>query len=98
MHNNNKLSEQVITNITYTHIKPIEHQKQIKLIITPNLKPRIFTNNRNSPKTFLNQTKVVYTFTCPFPECLSENNITANIYIGHTTTTLSRRFTYHLSP
>ena len=38
-----------------------------------------------------------FEFTCPFWECLSENNIIANIYIGHTTNTLSCRLTYHLS-
>ena len=26
-----------------------------------------------------------------------KNNVTPNIYIGHTTTTLSRHLTYHLS-
>ena len=51
----------------------------------------------DSSKTFLNQVNVVYKFTCPFQECRSENNITANTYNGHTTTTLSRRLTYHLS-
>ena len=33
MHKNYKLDEHVITNIIHGHIKPIEHQKQIKLII-----------------------------------------------------------------
>ncbi len=28
-------------------------------------------------------------FSCPFQVCFSENNMTPNIYIGHTTTTLS---------
>ena len=31
----------------------------------------------------------------PFQECLSENNIRANTYGGHTTTTLYRCLTYH---
>ena len=31
MHKNYKLDEQEITNIIFRHIKPIEHQKQIKL-------------------------------------------------------------------
>ena len=33
MHKNCKLDKQVITNIIHWHIKPIKHQKQIKLII-----------------------------------------------------------------
>ena len=54
-------------------------------------------NCTNSPKTFLIQTNVVYKFTWPFRECLLENNLKVNTYIGHTTVTLSRRLTYHLS-
>ena len=34
MHNNYKLDEQAITNIIKRHNKPIEKQKQIKLIYT----------------------------------------------------------------
>ena len=48
-------------------------------------------NNKNSL-----QTKLDYKFTCPFMNCLTENNIKVNVYIGHTSTTLSRRLTnYH---
>ena len=55
MPENYKLDEQVITNIIYRHIKPIEHQKQIKLIIyynkfkTSNI---IVKNITNSPPNF----------------------------------------------
>ena len=96
MHEIYKVEEQVITNIIYRRIKPTEHQKQIKLIIyytifkTSNL---VVKNNRNISKIPLTQTNVVYKFTCPFPEYFSENKITPNTYIGHTTTTLSRRLT-----
>ena len=57
----------------------------------------IVKNNINSPQTSLTQTNVVYKFICPFQECLSENNITPNTYIGHTTTTFSCRLTFHPS-
>ena len=40
---------------------------------------------------------IIYKSTCPFRENLSENNITSNTYIGHTTTTLSGRRTNNLS-
>ena len=97
MHSNYKLDEQAITNIIKWHIKPIEKQKQMKLIIyfskfkTSNL---IVKNNTNSAKTLLNQINVVYKFICPFRECLLKNK--NNIYIGCTTATLSRRLTYQL--
>ena len=87
-------------NIIHRHIKPTESQKQTKLLIyntkfkTLNL---FVKTNANSFKTLLNQTYVMYKFTYPFWEYLSENNTTANIYTGHTTTTLSCCHTYHLS-
>ena len=44
MHKNYKIDEQIITNIIHRYIKPIEHQKQIKLIIycTKFMHPRIY--------------------------------------------------------
>ena len=56
----------------------------------------IVKNNITAPHP-LTQTNVVYKFTYPFRECFFENNITPNTIIGHTTTTLSRRLTNHLS-
>ena len=69
MHYHYKLDKQAITNITKRHSKPIEKQKQIKLIIyytkfkTSNL---IIKNNTNSAKIHLNQTNVACKFICPF--------------------------------
>ena len=100
MHKNYKINVQVITNIIYRRIKPTEPQKQIKFIIyySKFKKSNLIVKKRtNSPKTLLNQTNVAYKFTCQFRECLSENNITANAYINHTTTTLSRRLTHQFS-
>ena len=97
MHYDYKLDEQAITNIIKRHIKPIEKQKQIKLIIyynkfkTSNL---IVKNNTNSTKILLNQTNVVYKSKWPFQVCSPKNK--NDFYIGYTTTTLSRRLTYHL--
>ena len=39
---------------------------------------------------------IFYDYASPFRECLSENNIKANTYIGHTTTKLSCSLTLHL--
>ena len=86
MHKNYELDKQVITNIICRHIKLTERQKQIKLIIYITefeMSNLIVKNNTNSPKTFLNQINVVYKFSYPFQKCLSENNITANTFIGH---------------
>ena len=64
MHNNYKLDEQAITNILKRHIKPIEKQKQIKLIYYTKFKTSnlIIKNNTNSAKIHLNKTNVVYKF------------------------------------
>ena len=83
MQYNFRLDRQAITNIIKRHIKPIEKQKQIKLIIyytklkTSNL---IVKNNTNSAKIHLNQSNVDYEFLCPFRECLSKNK--NNSYIS----------------
>ena len=56
MHNNYKLDEQAITNIIKRHIKPIEKQKQIKLIIYYTkfkISNLIVNNNTNSGKILL---------------------------------------------
>ena len=69
MHYNYKLDEQAITNIIKRHIKPIEKQKQIKIIIYyPKFKTSNFTvkNNTYSVKKILNRTNVVYKFICLF--------------------------------
>ena len=98
MYYNYKLDEQAITKIIKRHIKPIEKQKQIKLIIyytkfkTSNL---IIKNNIDSAKIHLNRTNEVYKFICPFQECLPKNK--NNSYIGYSTTTLSHHLPYHLS-
>ena len=69
MHKNYKLEGQVITNMIHWHIKPVEQQKQIKLIIYSTkfkMSNLIVKNNTNSPKTSPNQTYVVYEFVCLF--------------------------------
>ena len=94
MHYNYKLDKQTNTNVIKRHIKPIEKQKQIKLIVyytkfkNSNL---IAKDNTGSAKILLNQTNVVCKLICPFRVCLLINK--NNIYIGYKTTTLSRRFT-----
>ena len=99
MYKNYQTDEQVITNIIHRPIKPTEPQKQIKLIIYYSkfkMSNLIVKNNTSSPKTPQTQTNVVYKFSYPFREGLSEKNITANIYIDHTLTTPSRRLTYNI--
>ena len=63
MHYNYKLNKQAITNIIKRHIKPIEKQKQIKLIYYTKFKTsNLIVKNNNSAKILLNQTNVAYKF------------------------------------
>ena len=69
----------------------------IKLIIyynkfkTSNL---VIRNNSSPSIGVLQKTNVIYKFKCSLGDCISDNN---NIYVGLTSTTLSRRLTMHLS-
>ena len=54
----------------------------------------VIKNNSSRSIGVLQKNNVIYQFKCPLGDCISENN---NIYVGLTSTTLSRRLTMHLS-
>ena len=54
----------------------------------------VIRNNSSPSIGVLQKTNVIYQFKCPLGDCVSDNN---NIYVGLTSTTLSRRLTMHLS-
>ena len=53
----------------------------------------VITNNSSPSIGVLQKTNVIYQFTCPVGDCISENN---NTFVGLTSTTLLRRLTVHL--
>ena len=57
-------------------------------------KSDVIINNSSPSIGVLQKTNVIYKFKCPLGDCISDNN---NIYVGLTSTTLSRRLTIHLS-
>ena len=80
-------------------------KKLSKLILPtdPNKKKLIIYYNKSKtsnldikiiPLPGFAKTNVIYQFKCPLGDCISENN---NVYIGLTSTTLSRRLMMHLS-
>ena len=81
----------------HRNILPTDPNKRIKLIIyynkfkTSNL---VIKNNSSPSIGVLQKTNVIYQSKCPLGDCISDNN---NIYVGLTSTTLSRRLTMHLS-
>ena len=84
--------------LIHKNILPTDPNKKIKLIIiynkfkTSNL---VIRNNSSPSIGVLQKTNVIYKFKCPLGDCISDDN--NNIYVGLTSTTLSRRLTMHLS-
>ena len=97
MHYNYKSNEKIMKTLIHKNILPTDPNKKIKLIIyynkfkTSNL---VIRNNSSPSIGVLQKTNVIYKFKCPLGDCISDNN---NIYVGLTSTTLSRRLTMHLS-
>ena len=90
-----KTDEKVLQDIVKRGITPIEENTSIYLNIyykncqTSNL---IIRNNLHKKERPIDRCNVVYRYTCQVANCTSQNNT----YIGHTTTSLSRRLTMHL--
>ena len=97
MHYNYKSDEKILKTLIHKNILSTVPNKKIKLIIyynkfkTSNL---VIRNNSSPTIGVLQKTNVIYKFKCPLGDCISDNN---NIYVGLTSTTLSRRLTMHLS-
>ena len=54
----------------------------------------VIRNNSSPSVGVLQKNNVIYKFKCPLGDSITDNN---NIYVGLTSTTLSRRLTMHLS-
>ena len=91
-HNNYKLDEKVIEDIVEKNIKCTDNNQKIKIIFYyKNRKSAnyVMKNNLSPSPTNLQQTNVIYKFTCPLPHSQAVE------YVGLTQTKLSRRLTYH---
>ena len=89
-----KKDEKAIRDIITKNVTPVQPDHQIRLKIyykSPRTSSLIMRNN-NQDTTTLQQTNVVYRFKCSTGDCATRNVY----YIGHTTTSLSRRLTMHL--
>ena len=91
-HPNYKTEERILSNIVHSNTKCIDSDKELKIIFyyknkkTTNL---VMKNNLMPPLQPLEQTNVIYKFTCP----MSHGQATE--YIGFSQTTLSQRLTAH---
>ena len=93
---NYKSDEKILKTLIHKNILPTDPNKKIKLIIYYNkFKTSNLVRNNSSPSIeVLQKTSVIYKFRCPLGDFISDNN---NIYVGLTSTTLSRRLTMHPS-
>ena len=97
MHYNYKSDENILKTLILRNVLPTDPNKKIKLIIyynkfkTSNL---VIRNNSFPLVGVLQKTNVIYQFKFPLGDCISDNN---NIYVGLTSTTLSRKLTMYLS-
>ena len=90
-----KKDEKVIKEIIMKNCEPTSNEKRIKPIIyykSPRTASLIMKNNATAQSDKLSQTNVVYEYLCTLGDCATRH-VT---YIGHTTSTLSRRLTFHL--
>ena len=90
-----KVDERILTDIVRRGVIPVHEEDSVQLTIYYKNKKTsqlIMRNNLNEKTRDLSRTGVVYQYTCPIGNCKTRNNS----YIGMSTTTLSRRLTYHL--
>ena len=96
-HTNYKIDKHILKNLIQKNVLPTDPTKKIRLIIyynkckTSNL---IISNNTSPSTELLDMTNVLYMFKCPLGDCVSKEN---NVYVGLTTTTLSRQLTMHFN-
>jgi hypothetical protein len=92
-----KTDERILQDIVFKNTKCRAPEDRLSLVIyykNDKTTQLLIRNNPASKPRNLQQTNVVYKFSCPYEDCKLQNNVS---YIGLTTTTLSRRLTCHLS-
>ena len=90
-----KTDEQIIRGIVRRNCHPTDQEQRLVVQIyytSPKTSQLVMKNNSTRSKSALKQTNVVYQFQCTAGDCATREVY----YIGHTTTSLSRRLTMHL--
>ena len=96
-HSNYKIDEHILKNLTPKNVLQPIPTKKVRLILYYNkfTTSKLIISNNTSPSTeLLDRINVVYMFKCPRGDYVSKEN---SVYVGLTTTTLSRRLTMHLN-
>ena len=90
-----KRDEQAIRDIVRKNCKTTNREQKLKVQVyytSPRTSSLVMQNNLSRNTSTLKQTNVVYRFQCKAGDCATRQVY----YIGHTTTSLSRRLTMHL--
>ena len=90
-----KRDEKAVRDIVHRNCKTTDPTQTLKLIVyykNPKTASLVMQNNASQKTTTLKRTNVVYNFQCTTGDCATREVH----YIGHTTTSLSRRLTMHL--
>ena len=88
--------EKVLRDIVNRNCRARQEEDSIQLIIfyrSPKISTLVMKNNLSQDQSKLKSTNVVYQFNCPAGDCAHRYNC---CYVGHTTTSLSRRLSMHL--
>ena len=91
-----KDDEKTLKSIIKRNIKTRNPEHKVKLVVyykNPTTKSLLLRNNMCNDPSILKKCNIVYHYSCKKGDCALQNN---SGYIGHTTTTLSRRITMHL--
>ena len=90
-----KDDEKALKTIIRRNIKTRKPEDQVKLVVyykNPTTKSLVLRNNMSEDPSILKKCNIVYRYNCKKGDCALQNSS----YIGHTTTSLSRRITMHL--
>ena len=87
--------EKIIRDIITKNCRPVQEPDTIKVIIyyrSPKVTSLVMRSNLSQDPSVMKSTNVVYQIRCTTGDCARR----PSTYIGHTTTTLSRRITMHM--
>ena len=89
-----KMDERILQDIVKNNITPTDNNRvALRIYYKSRRTSNLIMKNNTNKSTTLKCSNVVYQFTCSDEDC--KPRTTPVCYIGHTTTTLSRRLTYH---
>ena len=89
-----KIDKRILKGIVKANVTPTENNTvSLRIYYRSTQASSLVMRNNLNKTNFMKSTNIVYRFTCPYEDCQPRDSPVC--YVGHTTTTLSRRLTYH---